>query len=248
MQITLIVFTTAVVLACILIFHKLGKILLATQQVKDDVTATRRECMALFPQLHALAALEKKLDLPQPLPPMRGWAGSPDFLLTVADAILSRKPGTVVECSSGVSTLVAARCLQLNNSGHVYSLEHDKSYGEKTEKMLQQYGLEEWATILHAPLIPRNGETPWYDDNALPENLEPIEVLVVDGPPYDTAPLARLPALPRMLPRMAKSAVVILDDAAREAEREIVRRWRQLAPDFSVNYLHHEKGCAVLER
>lgn len=47
---------------------------------------------------------------------------------------------------------------------------------------------------------------------------------------------------------MADKVVVILDDAAREDEQEIVKQWTQIAPEFSANYLHHEKGCAVLER
>lgn len=229
-------------------FHKTRQIHVATFRLLEDSSAIHKESAALFSQLQALFSLESKLGLPESLPPVRGWAGSPDFLLTVADAVLNRKPKTVVECSSGVSTLVIARCLQLNGSGHVYSLEHDQNYADKSKRMLKQYGVDDWATVLYAPLVECKGNAVWYDDAVLPTNLAPIELLVIDGPPHDSAPLARLPALPRLLPRMAHNAAVILDDAAREAELEIVKRWLELAPDFKETYLHHEKGCAVLAR
>lgn len=248
LQILTIALIVAALLAVLGIFHKARKIHLATFRLLENADTTRRESTVLFSQLQALSALENKLGLPQALPPMRGWAGSPDFLLTVADAVLRRKPATVVECSSGVSTLVAARCLQLNGAGHVYSLEHDKAYAGKTAQMLKQYGVDEWATVLYAPLISKDNTFTWYDDSVLPSDIRPIELLVVDGPPHHTAPLARLPAIPRLLSRMADKAVVILDDAAREEEQEIVKQWTQIAPEFSANYLHHEKGCTVLKR
>lgn len=229
-------------------FYKIRKIHLATFRITRSAEKASSESSSLFSQLHALYSLEKRLDLDAPLPPTRGYAGSPDFLLTVADAILTRKPQCVVECSSGVSTLVIARCLQINGSGHVYSLEHDKTYADQTVEMLNRYGVDDRASVLYAPLTRVGGETPWYDDTVFPEDMGPIEVLVVDGPPYDTAPLARLPALSRLAPRMAEAAFIILDDAARDSESEIVKRWAQLAPEFKVQWLNHEKGCAILER
>lgn len=230
------------------LFHKTRKIHHATFQILDDVAIARREAEVLFAQLQALAALEKKLNLADALPPMRGWACSPDFLLTVADAVLTRRPVTVLECSSGVSTVVTARCLQMNGEGHVFSLEHDAEYARKTSELLGRYGLADWATVLHAPLVAKSGEGPWYDETSIPADLGPIELVVVDGPPQDTAPLARLPALPRLLSRMAQAAIVILDDAAREAETEIVKLWVAHTPEFRARFLPHEKGCVILER
>lgn len=143
-----------------LVLHKTRRVHLATYALLEDVAHTRRESAALFGQIQALLALERKLGLSEALPPMRGWAGSPDFLLVVANQVLTRKPQTVMECSSGVSTLVVARCLQMNGNGHVYSLEHDSDYAGKTRKLLDQYGLTDWATVLDAPLQTKYTETP----------------------------------------------------------------------------------------
>ena len=248
LQLLTLLLAIMILLAGLWTLHKVRQLHLASYKIATDANEARRESKQIFAQLQALHLLEATLQLPYPLPQMRGWAGSPDFLLTVADNVLTHHPITVVECSSGISTLVLAGCLKMNGAGHVYSLEHEEKYVQKTQDMLKKYDLEEWATVLHSPLNRSEHDAMWYDDSVLPGGLKPIEMLVVDGPPGETAPLARLPALPRLLPRMATDVVVVLDDAARPAESEIVKRWAAMAPSFELTYLDHEKGCAVLKR
>ena len=89
----------AVLAISLLTLRKTRKVHLATYPLLSDLATTRKEAEALFGQIHALLALDRKLELPHELPPMRGWAGSPDFLLVVANEILRRKPATVMECS-----------------------------------------------------------------------------------------------------------------------------------------------------
>lgn len=247
-QLLNILLLVSILMAQLWVFYKIRKIHIASYKILNDASKARQESAAIFTQLQALIGLEKTLDLSRPLPKMRGWAGSPDFLLTIADTILSHKPTTVVECSSGVSTLVIARCLQINGAGHLYSLEHEDEYAQKTTQILEKHNVESWASILRSKLKKYEGGEIWYDDSVIPEDLEPIEMLVVDGPPHNTTPLARLPAFERLLPKMAENIVVILDDAAREAETEIVKRWLNIAPSFKSTYLNHEKGCVILER
>ena len=229
-------------------FHKVRRVHLQTFDLLARGEAVEREVNSLFQQFHALMALERRLQLPGPLPPMRGWAGSPDFLLALADELLSQRPRNLLECSSGVSTLVAARCMQLNDYGHVFSLEHDAEYAAKTRALLLHHGLEDWATVIDAPLRIHETETPWYSLESVPANMPPIDVLVVDGPPYSVARLARYPALPRLLSRLAPGCSVFLDDADRDAEREIVDRWMRETPHMQLTRLPCEKGLAVLRR
>lgn len=246
-------FFACVLLGCIVIFlaiclYKVRRIHLISFEIRDNSNYIRRETETLFAQIQALLALERKLGLRDALPPMRGWAGSPDFLLKVANEALRRKPQTIMECSSGVSTIVLARCLQLNGTGHVYSLENSPEYAIKTRVLLDQYGLEDWATVLDAPLVTQFTQTPWYDESAIPAELMLIDMLVVDGPPASTAPLARYPALPRLLPRLSASCTVMLDDADRSDEVEILRRWKTQFPDFEQTHLRCEKGLVQLRR
>lgn len=230
-----------------LTLHKIRRIHLAIYQLQEDATVARRESEALFGQLHALQALERMLSFEQSLPPMRGWAASPDMLLVLARHLLTCKPQTVAECSSGVSTVVAARCIQLNGAGHVFSLEHDSAYAAKTEALLEQYGLRDWATVIVAPLEVSGENTPWYRDSALPSDMPPIELLIIDGPPADEMPMARYPALPRLKSRLAKQFTIMLDDADRPGEQAVVRRWLTEFPGLHQSRPPCEKGLAVLE-
>ena len=43
---------------------------------------------------------------------------------------------------------------------------------------------------------------------------------------------SRYPALPALADRLAADALVFLDDADREPEREIVARWAEEVPDW----------------
>ncbi len=231
----------------VLIFRKIIKIHLATYELLEHAKVTRQETEAMFSQLQALQALEKKLSLLHPLPPMRGWAGSPDFLSRVADQISEQKPATVMECSSGVSTLVVARSLQLIGTGHVYSLEHDPVYAAKTRKLLEQNGLLDWATVLVAPLEKKEMATPWYSEDVIPAGMPAIDLLIIDGPPTAAGRLARYPALPRLYSRMSQHAVIIADDTARSDETEMLKKWANEFPQFEQIDLYCEKGCTLLK-
>lgn len=228
--------------------RKIRLIHIQASEIIDHARASRFEAEHLFSQIQCLGLLEKTLNMHQQLPLMRGWAGSPDFLLHLARHALSQRPEVVVECSSGVSTLVLARSMQMNGRGHVYSLEHEAEFAEKTRAMLMEHGLTEWATVVDAPLVVGPEGTPWYDDSALPAAIKDIGLVVVDGPPQAVGRMARYPALPRLLHRMAPTFSVFADDAARPDEREMVTRWQREIPGLQVTDLRAEKGLAVLTR
>lgn len=232
----------------IIIYRKLTRIHVMLYQVADNSSVTRLEAEALFSQLHALQNLDKTLALAKGLPPLRGWAGSPDMLLVVAQHVLSMRPVSAAECSSGVSTLVIARCLQLNGAGHVFSLEHEPEYAEKTRSMLKEYGLSAWATVVDAPLVPQPDGSIWYEIGGLPNGTPPFDFLLVDGPPAGGESTARLPALPRLKSRLSHRFTVMLDDADRPGERIVVDKWLRDDPNLKLTRLACEKGLAVLSK
>lgn len=181
------------------------------------------------------------------LPPTRGWAASPDFLLILARHVLKERPETIVECGSGVSTLVLARCLEINGAGHLWSLDHSESYAKQTRDELGMLGLRERASVLHATIGKREidgREWPWYSTGELA--IKSVDMLVVDGPPETTGHLARYPAGPIFFPLLSPGGAVFLDDADREDEREIVRKWTRDFPAIESRMLICEKGCARL--
>lgn len=178
-------------------------------------------------QVESLQNLYALLTPRQAVPAMRGWAASPDVLLWIVGHVLEQRPRTVLECGSGVSTLWTAYAMERVGSGRVISLEHDPYYADRTRELLARHGLTAYAEVRTAPLVPvRLGdqEWQWYDTDALAE-LPPIDLLFVDGPPAATGPRARYPAGPLVADHLAPEAVILLDDAVREDEREIGRLW-----------------------
>src|SRR3989338_7815296 len=98
-----------------------------------------------FRQIEDLTGLYYELHLQFALPSTRSWAGSPDLLRHLKRGVEKKDPRVIVECSSGVSTLVMAKALQLKGSnGHIYSLEQDQKYLDITESYLTKEGLSEY--------------------------------------------------------------------------------------------------------
>jgi len=189
------------------------------------------------------------LGLEKALPISENWSAAEDFLLLLCHFCLTHKPETIVECSSGTSSLVLARCCQLNQCGHVYSLENGEEFVGQTQQQLADFSLSDYCDVIHAPLTnySLNGEKyEWYDLENL--SVTEIDLLVIDGPPGFMQKHSRYPALPLLDQRLAKHCTVYLDDAAREDEREIVRRWLKSEPQFKVEYIENERGCTILKR
>lgn len=207
----------------------------------------KRHVADLVSQINALNELHAMLKLPAPLPPMGAGSGRPDFLLTLARHALDARPRVIVECGSGVSTIVLARCLQLNGAGHLYSLEHDAPFAQTMRDEMARQGLSQRVTVLVAPLRPLalNGrQWLWYALEALPD--APIDMLVIDGPPGRTQPLVRYAAGPVLFGRLAPGAVAFLDDADRGKERRVLGRWAREFPEIRRELRPASKGLAVL--
>ncbi len=175
------------------------------------------------------------------------WTAAADFLELVAKEVVAHKPRRILECGSGLTTLVMARCCQRLGKGRVVSLENGGEFAHAAQNWLETYGLSSCAEVIHAPLVDIHvgeGTWQWYDCQDLPQG--PFDLLVVDGPPGFLQPLSRYPALPLLADRLAKNALVILDDAARPDERAVVARWLAEYPGLGHRYLEMERGCSLL--
>jgi hypothetical protein len=95
---------------------------------------------------HVLAAL-----LGTHTPPLGTWAIEADFGGLVYQQMQDR-PQVVVECGSGVTTLLIAACLRAQGSGRLYSLEHDARFATITQQRLAAAGLSDWVELIVAPL------------------------------------------------------------------------------------------------
>ncbi len=198
----------------------------------------------------ALMWLHRALPLRAPLPPLTRWAASAEFAATLAEAVWDREPGVVVELGSGASSLVLGYALEEVGRGRVVSLDHDGAFAEETRRRVARHGLADRVEVLHAPLREQEVEgrrVRWYDLDGM-DLPDRIDLLVIDGPPLETNPLARHPAGPLLFDRLGPDAVVILDDARRADEAEAVRRWAEAHGPFEVSMRPSPRGTAVLTR
>ncbi len=226
-------------------FYKIRRIDKNVSEILFRVVKLQQtDLVQVFQQRQNLDMLQHELTLTRPLPPTRGWAASPDFLLLISRHARAAQPDVIVECSSGASTVVLASCLREAGRGHVYSLENEAEFAEMTRGHLAREGLSDWATVIHAPLKPydiEGGRFFWYDDQELPEAA--IDMIVIDGPPHLVGRMARYPAGPRLFTRLAAGGTVFADDADRSEEEATLAAWRKQFPDFAESYHHCEKGC-----
>jgi predicted O-methyltransferase YrrM len=185
-----------------------------------------------------------------PLPLPGGWAASTDLLGELMRAIAARRPQCVVELGSGVSTLVIAAALRSNGAGRLISIDADEGYAAQTRDQLLRQGLGAWVELRFAALSEMKCEgmaRPWYDTRVLAD-LGGVDLLLIDGPPTALRADIRYPSLPFFWGRLAPGAIVLLDDAARPAERAMAAAWKRQFPDASYEYLHLEKGALRITR
>ena len=205
---------------------------------------------SVYSQIDALFSIFSLINIRHPLPTMRGWPVSPDFVKILISLIFEKKPSLILELGSGLSTLIGAYSLEKNQKGKIISLDHDPEFAVITRKKLGLHELEPYADIVCCPLKEQTlcGETHlWYsfEKKRLPLS---IDILLVDGPPSSYKNTIRYPALPFFFDCLSDDATVVLDDAARSGEKEIVARWMAEYDCFDHEYLDTEKGTAILRK
>lgn len=210
-----------------------------------------RQIKQTFSQLEALQNLTAMLPASGVLPATRGWAASPDVLLTLVGLVAAERPALVVECGSGASTLWLALAMRrFAIDGRIIALDHDPVWAGKTREFLARHDVCELAEVRDAPLesFSLDGETySWYAKRAW-EDLAGIDLLFVDGPPAATGRQARYPALPLLSGTLSPVATIVLDDLIVPDMQEALRRWLDAYPDFGSEILPLEKLAAVLRR
>jgi len=177
------------------------------------------------------------------------WAVDADFARLVLGAA-EACTGPVVELGSGTSTLLIASVIAERGVGRLVSFDHDAGFAAESAERVRQLGCEQ-ARVEVTPLRRQSfGDTEidWYDREALLPALpeEPIELLVVDGPPMQTT-WSRWPALHVLADRLAPNAIVLLDDGRRRQERACALRWEREHPKLKLCWHDTLKGAWRLE-
>lgn len=144
------------------------------------------------------------------------WAGEADLLAETARRA-AKSHGAILECGSGLTTLLAA----VYASAPVYALEHQPYWGRRIRRLLDRHKLD-GATVVDAPLESR-GQFDWYSTGGLPRRK--FSLVICDGPPTATTKGGRYGLLPCMHECLEENAVILLDDYRRDTDKDIVPRW-----------------------
>ena len=182
-----------------------------------------------------------------PLPFSR-FAITPDTGALLVREIFYGNPENIVEFGSGLSTVIMAKCVSRLGKGHIYSVEQDKDWAERTRSLLKIHGLEAWCTVIHSE-ITYTPEGKWYSTDILPVLPKNIQFLFIDGPRAQDDPFIRFPALPILWDRLAKNTLIFLDDGKREGEKKIVSDWeKRFQGKINIEYLESQRGTWLIRK
>jgi predicted O-methyltransferase YrrM len=156
--------------------------------------------------------------------PTTSFSFSRNSLIWLFARLQKSKPSSILEMGSGLSTVAhTIYSIQSQKNVRISSIDHDQSWLEVTSSMLQKRnGFIDLVEFYHSP-IAKVDIGDWGGGYSWPEKLKgPFDWLLIDGPPSH---VGRAATLPMAWPYLANGANIFLDDAARPAEQEAIRKW-----------------------
>jgi predicted O-methyltransferase YrrM len=217
------------------------KLVSPERDVRRIAKAQKEASWEHYRQSEFYSQLLRLLDLDAPIPSTRSWAASPDVLLTLLHHAKRSNPKTILDLGSGMSTLVLAKSAP---AAKVFSIDNSSEYAGKTKEMLSLHKVIN-AEVRVAPLTAHASGVDWYDVSQLAD-ISDIDLLFIDGPPGSKNDRARHPALYECLSKLSPRAIVVIDDAGRDGEKDMAQEFAKALPNHSLEFLSHEKGTAVL--
>jgi hypothetical protein len=157
------------------------------------------------------------------------WSAREEYLAACIEHAL-KSHGAILECGSGLSTIVLA-AIAKEQGRILWVLEHNEWWADKISYSLEKFQFN--ASISVKPLKD-SGDFCWYD---APLKLMPagFSLIICDGPPNKSTKGGRYGLVRIMQERLSPGCVILLDDANRQEEFNIAKRWaEELGASFTV--------------
>jgi hypothetical protein len=160
-----------------------------------------------------------------------GFSADTAYLQTVCEWAL-RIPGPILECGSGLTTILLGMIAQ----GRVTSLEHLPEWKERVERTAVEYAIP--VDVLATPLVDY-GSFDWYSVKEL--SGKAYELIICDGPPSKTKG-GRYGLFPAARHLFAPNAVILMDDVECPAHQATIERWKS---EFGIRSQEHKTEVGV---
>ena len=148
------------------------------------------------------------------------WSALDEYIVGCIEQALILD-GPVLECGSGLSTLLIGAIAKSRCVSH-WALEHHPEWAARVQSYLDRYGIDSVALCIKP--LRDYGEFSWYDPplESMPDSFA---MVICDGPPGDTKG-GRYGLGSVMKPSLRAGCVILLDDAGREQEIAVAKRWQ----------------------
>jgi predicted O-methyltransferase YrrM len=171
-----------------------------------------------------------------------GYAANLEYFEEVARIAVASE-GPILECGSGATTiLLGLLCGQRGKE--VWSLEHSAEWQKRVNDVLQRHGIS-GVRVCFSPLV-QKGEFDWYDA-PVAEMPNQFSLVVCDGPPGMTKG-GRYGLLPLLGHRLPKGSIILLDDAFRSGEAELIKKWESEVGFATKLVEKGDRGFAIMRR
>lgn len=181
------------------------------------------------------------------------WALGPATIAELVAIVGRDRPEVVLEFGSGSSTVALAWAMRESRGPgtrpRIISIEQDADQALRTADLLRRGGLEAEAAIVVAPLAEQVIEGQRTTCYALPDGVAEeladrrAGLVVIDGPAGPAG--VRFGCLPLARPFVRPDTPFVLDDALRDGELGIARRWARLPYVRARGIRLIEKGLLV---
>ena len=154
---------------------------------------------------------------------MNQWAIEDEFAEYLYNRVQELDPKTIIELGSGRSTEVICSALE-GREFKITSVDSNREFMERTKENVNSKNVE----FVYAPIV--DG---WYDKTNIPKSCD---LLFVDGPVGSICKNARFPAI------FINTKVLIMHDANRPDEREIIKLWTEMYPNAKITHINNPRG------
>lgn len=178
--------------------------------------------------------------------PFNQYSVRPFVLAILANEVLLNKRRSYIEFGAGISTILLAKFASISRLDlKITAVDHDAAWIAYLKEVLDQEALQSKVKLIHSPLRSKESvfpDTIWYDTISLLSQIreDNFDLVFVDGPP-GRGKHHRYTALPFLLDNNLLSIhhSIYLDDAGRNSEKEIMRKWETLTGKKFETILGH---------